>query len=84
MRIVEIELICSDAMAHRLRVEGRRADIPDHALPTWRSVIERQYDAWESEYLVVDTANVSVEQVVETIARQLSALPPEQCVSRSV
>jgi hypothetical protein len=47
-------------------------------------VIERQYDAWESEHLVVDTANVSVEQVVETIARQLSVLPPEQSVSRSV
>ncbi len=84
VRIVEIELICSDATAHRLRVEGRRADIPDHTLPTWQSVIERQYDAWESEHLVVDTANVSVEQVVETIARQLSVLPPEQSVSRSV
>ncbi|WP_153139056.1 AAA family ATPase [Paraburkholderia agricolaris] len=84
VRIVEIELICSDATAHRHRVEGRRADIPDHKLPTWRSVLERQYDAWESEHLVVDTANVSVEQVVETIARQLSVLPPEQSVSRSV
>lgn len=84
VRIFEIELICSDAMAHRLRVEGRRADIPGHKLPTWRSVLERQYDAWESEHLVVDTANVSVEQIVETIARQLLVLPPEQSVSRSV
>lgn len=72
VRIVEIELICSDATAHRQRVEGRRADIPGHTLPTWQSVLERQYDPWESQHLVVDTAKVSVEQAVETIVRRLS------------
>ncbi|AZU56705.1 adenylyl-sulfate kinase [Ralstonia solanacearum] len=72
VRIFEIELICSDTTAHRLRVERRRADISGHKLPTWKSVLERQYDAWESEHLVVDTANVSVEQVVETITHGLS------------
>jgi predicted kinase len=77
VRIFEIELICSDTTAHRLRVEGRRADIPGHKLPTWKSVLERQYDAWESEHLVVDTANVSVEQAVETITHRLSMSPPE-------
>jgi predicted kinase len=75
VRIFEIELICSDTTAHRLRVEGRRADIPGHKLPTWKSVLERQYDAWESEHLVVDTANVSVEQTVETITHRLSMSP---------
>ena len=72
VRIVEIELICSDATAHRQRVEGRGADIPGHTLPTWQSVLERQYDPWESQHLVVDTAKVSVEQAVETIVRRLS------------
>ena len=71
-RIVEIELICSDATAHRQRVEGRGADSPGHTLPTWQSVLERQYDPWESQHLVVDTAKVSVEQAVETIIRGLS------------
>ncbi|MEW6340902.1 MAG: AAA family ATPase [Paraburkholderia sp.] len=71
VRILEIELICSDATTHRLRVEGRRADIPGHTLPTWKNVLDRQYDPWEAEHLVVDTANVSVEQAVETIMRQL-------------
>lgn len=75
--IFEIELICSDATAHRLRVEGRQADIPGHKLPTWQGVLERQYDAWDSAHLVVDTANVSVEQAVETITHQLSTKPPE-------
>ena len=70
--IVEIELICSDTTTHRQRVEGRRADIPGHKLPTWKSVLERQYDQWDSEHQIVDTANVSVEQAVETIIHYLS------------
>ena len=75
VRMLEIELICSDTTRHRLSVEGRRADIPGHKLPTWKSVLERQYDPWESEHLVIDTTNVSVEQAVETITHRLSAPP---------
>ena len=75
MRIFEIELICSDTTTHRQRVEGRQADIPNHKLPPWKSVLERQYDPWESEHLVVDTANVSVEQAVDAITQRLSLAP---------
>lgn len=77
VRIFEIELICSDATAHRLRVEGRQADIPGHKLPTWKNVQERQYDAWEWEHFVVDTANLSVDEAVETVALCLPISPPE-------
>lgn len=74
-RIFEIELICSDAATHRLRVEGRSADIPGLQLPTWKSVLERQYDPWESVDLVIDTAKVSVEQAVDAIMQHLSLAP---------
>ena len=77
MRIFEIELICSDTTTHRQRVEGRQADIPNHKLPPWKSVLERQYDSWDSEHLVIDTANASVEQAVETIIHRLSMSLPE-------
>jgi predicted kinase len=75
--ILEVEVICSDAATHRQRVEGRNADIPGHMLPTWKNVLERQYDPWESEHLVVDTANVSIERAVETIVHRLS-MPPQK------
>ncbi len=75
--ILEVEVICSDAATHRQRVEGRNADIPGHMLPTWENVLERQYDPWESEHLIVDTANVSIEQAVETIVHRLS-VPPQK------
>ncbi|MHA6846114.1 AAA family ATPase [Ralstonia syzygii] len=77
VRFLEIELICSDTTMHRLRVEARKADIPGHKLPTWKSVLERQYDPWDSEHLVVDTANISVEYAVETIISRLTMPPPE-------
>jgi predicted kinase len=72
VRILEVELICSDTTVHRSRVEARRADIAGHTLPTWKNVLERRYDPWESEHLVVDTAKVPVEQAVETIIHRLS------------
>jgi predicted kinase len=75
--ILEIELICSDTTTHRQRVERRHADIPGLKLPTWNDVLERQYDPWESGHLVVDTANVSIEQAVEAISHRLS-MPPQK------
>ncbi|WP_297575550.1 AAA family ATPase [uncultured Deefgea sp.] len=75
--IFEIELICSDATEHRQRVEGRQADIIGHNLPTWKCVLERRYDKWESEHLLIDTANVSAEQALNTIIHCLSLSPQE-------
>ncbi|WP_213768629.1 AAA family ATPase [Caballeronia sp. dw_19] len=77
VQIFEIELVCSDAAMHRQRVEGRKADILGFQLPTWKSVLERQYEPWESVHLVVDTAKVSVDQAVEAIMQRLSPAPPE-------
>lgn len=77
VQIFEIELVCSDAAMHRQRVEGRKANIAGFQLPTWKSVLERQYEPWESVNLVVDTAKVSVEQAVEVIVQRLSPASPE-------
>ncbi|AJC19854.1 adenylyl-sulfate kinase [Pandoraea pulmonicola] len=78
VEILEIELICSDVAIHRQRVEERKADIPDFQLPTWSSVLKRQYEPWESAHLVIDTAKLSVEQAVEAIVQCLSATTPRR------
>lgn len=75
-QILEVELVCSNAVMHRERVERRKADISDFQLPTWNSVLERQYEPWESAHVVVDTAKLSVEQAVETIMQRLSLTSP--------
>ena len=71
---VEIEVICSDSVEHRRRVELRKPDIPGHKLPSWQDVLDRQYDPWTREHIVVDTATLSIVQAVDDVIEQLSMM----------
>lgn len=73
-RVLEVELVCSDPAEHRARVEGRTADIVGLALPTWRDVVEREYEPWDRDHLVVDTAVVTAAGCVELILRHVTRL----------
>jgi predicted kinase len=64
-RLIEIELICSDAAAHRRRVESRLADISGHRQPTWDEVVKRDYEPWDREHLVLDTAADTIDRLVD-------------------
>ena len=59
---VEVEIICSDPNEHRRRVESRATDIDGLKLPTWDEVMNREYEAWAGEHLVLDTAGRTVEE----------------------
>lgn len=72
VRIVDVEVVCSDAGEHRRRVESRTPDIAGHRLPTWSEVVERDYRPWNVERLVIDTARLDVEQSVRTILSVVS------------
>jgi predicted kinase len=67
VRMLNVELFCSDAAEHRRRVETRSADIAGHILPTWSQVVERDYRPWDGERLIVDTAQFDVRESVRTI-----------------
>jgi predicted kinase len=54
LRVVEV--VCSDPIEHRRRVEERRADIDGHEVPTWQQVLDRDFEPWSEERLVLDTA----------------------------
>jgi predicted kinase len=56
--LVDVEVVCSDPAEHRRRVETRTSDVPGLVLPTWRQVTGREYEPWDRERLVVDTAHV--------------------------
>ena len=62
--LIEIEIVCSDPVEHRNRVEGRIADIPGHVLPTWEAVMKHVFEPWEGEHLILDTAAMPVADVV--------------------
>ena len=53
---IEIEITCSDINEHRQRVETRQSDIPTLQLPDWNSIITREYHAWTTERIIIDTA----------------------------
>jgi len=65
-RLVEIELVCSDAAAHWRRVESRPTDVVSgHSQPTWDDVAKRDYEPWDREHLVLDTATEGVDHLVD-------------------
>lgn len=66
-RVVEVELICSDAAEQRRRVEERAIDIADLKKPTWEEVIKREYEPWSRERVVVDTAILGADDAAHLI-----------------
>src|ERR1019366_9346883 len=54
--VLEVELVCTDQAAHRKRVQTREVDIPGLTLPTWAQVLEREYQPWDRDRLIIDTA----------------------------
>ena len=64
---VEVEITCSDPQEHKRRVETRTPDIPGLRSPTWSDVVARDYEPWNRERIVIDTAQASVEHSVETL-----------------
>ena len=71
VRVLDVELVCSDGAEHRRRVEARLADIDGHRLPTWQEVVERDYRPWDEARLVIDTARLSVDEGVRAITGRI-------------
>jgi predicted kinase len=71
VKLLEVELICTDQTEHRHRIETREADIPGHKLPTWNEVVAREYDPWSREHVVIDTAQQNTKQAIEVIRKAL-------------
>jgi predicted kinase len=72
VRLVNVEIICSDEAEHRRRVETRSSDIPDLVLPTWDKVKSREYHPWTEPHIVIDTAGRNVGACVDELTSQLA------------
>ncbi len=72
MPCLDIEVICSNPKLHRERVENRTVDIEGLALPDWQAVINRDYQPWDRERLVLDSTTLSVTQSVKAIVAALA------------
>ncbi len=54
--IAEVELVCSDPVEHRRRVEARLPDWPGQRLPQWCDVTARAVEAWDRAPARIETA----------------------------
>jgi predicted kinase len=68
---IDVELLCSDRDEHRRRVETRTADIAAQRLPSWQQVLDRDYQPWTSERIILDTARRSVQECVAELSARL-------------
>jgi predicted kinase len=71
--VVEVEIECLDRDEHRRRVEDRFGDLPGLPALTWQDVLEREYEPWRRDHLVIDTAGRTIEHCVEVLRAALSA-----------
>ena len=66
--VVEMEVVCSDAVEHRRRVESRTADLPGFRLPSWGEVSQPGYEPWTTGPVIIDTAGRSVADCLRQLA----------------
>jgi len=59
---INIEILCSNKEEHRKRVETRKNEVKGLKLPTWKEVESREYDSWDCERIIIDTANKSINE----------------------
>ncbi|GMA66107.1 AAA family ATPase [Alicyclobacillus fastidiosus] len=68
---VEIEVICTDKYEHQHRISSRVVDIPGLVLPTWEEIETRQYEVWDRDHIVIDTAHQTVAESLITLRGKL-------------
>ena len=71
--LLEVEVLCSDLAMHRERVETRTTNIPGLRLPTWAQVLAREYEPWDRDHLVIDTAHTQIFACVEKVIAAIDA-----------
>jgi predicted kinase len=66
-----IEVICSDKDEHKMRIEERECEIPGSFLPSWKQVVEHEYELWKEERVIIDTAGKSIEECFNDLVFKL-------------
>jgi predicted kinase len=75
--VLEVEIVCSDAVEHRRRVESRVPDVPGLALPNWRAVQRRDFEPWGRPHVVLDTASRTAEASMRLLLDAIRPTDPD-------
>ena len=64
---VNIEVVCSVKAEHKRRAESRASDVKGLKPPTWEEIERRKYQPWDTERIMIDTANKTVRESFEEL-----------------
>jgi response regulator of citrate/malate metabolism len=65
--IVEVEIVCTDVQEHHRRVRERASDVDGLVKPTWQEVLDREYEPWSRDRVLIDSARVPVQEAVDRV-----------------
>jgi predicted kinase len=71
--LVEVEVICSNQDEHKRRAETRGSDVEGLAKPAWAAIVDREYEPWLREPLVLDSLIISPESAAQRIASKMAS-----------
>jgi len=67
VQLVNIQVVCSDTLEHQRRVTSRTSDVAGLVPPSWQSVVDHEFEAWDNPPFTLDTAQVSAHEAVRII-----------------
>lgn len=71
--VIEVEIVCSDPDEHRRRAANRISDVEGLTKPSWQAISAREYEPWDRDHVVVDTAGRSVADCVARVREAVAA-----------
>ena len=73
VRYLNIEVVCSNKVEHRRRVETRVQSISGLKRTTWEEVEHREYHPWTRDRIVIDTSEKSAAACFDELSSKLSS-----------
>jgi predicted kinase len=70
---LDVEVVCSDPVEHERRARTRVVDIANLRPPTWDEIVNREYEPWDRDRLVLDTAAVSAQACAARLLSTVAA-----------
>jgi predicted kinase len=70
-KYINIEVICSDITDHKNRIKNRESQIENLKLPPWDEIIAMEYEPWEEDRIIIDTADKTIEDCTKELVEKL-------------
>ncbi|WP_410598146.1 AAA family ATPase [Amycolatopsis sp. lyj-90] len=76
-RALEVEVVCSNPEEHRRRAETRTVDVAGLEPPDWQSILGHEYEPWNRDRVVIDTARRTAAENAKTLYAMVHGPRPE-------